>query len=406
MNHKTKEEKPEIVREKYKLIEGVVYILFLLGPLTGNVILVLFGVLSEEFNISPGSISIAIPSFMFPFAIVQLFTGAISDIKGRFPVIIFGLIIFGVGMLIAAISFSLSMFLIANILGGFGFGCVNPVLIALMTDITPRPDIPKKMGYLGSAANLGVAIGPILAGLIVLIGWRFLYLLFILITIIGIIILINLKRPPQKINKDLKIRLFLSHLSQEIRRFIIILMIVSAFLSSETYLAIIIWTSRAFTHVIDETLAGIIIGSAGIMGALSGVIIGYLIKKKGVRTAIIIGIISLYIGLIIILMINDVTSKNLLGFTTLSMLFVGIAGGSLIPSIMYYSQSLSMERRGALAGLATAGQFIGIALVPLIYEPIFNDKGIKMVYIMVFIIATFLIISFSLLYHLAKKTSK
>ncbi|MFX1323202.1 MAG: MFS transporter [Promethearchaeota archaeon] len=406
MNQEIKEKEISRMKNRSILIESIIYILFFLGPLTGNVILVLFGILSGEFDVSPSSISIAIPSFMFPFAIIQLFSGAISDIKGRVPVIIFGLSVFGVGMLVAATSSSLIMFLIANILGGFGFGFVNPVLIALMTDITPGQDIPKKMGYLGSAANLGVAIGPILAGFIVIIGWRFLYLLFILITGISLLILIGLKRAPQRTSKVSEFRLFLSHLFQELRRFVVILMIISAFLSSQTYLAIIVWTSRAFTHVIDETLAGIIIGSAGIMGASTGILIGYLIIKKGVGIAILIGIISLYIGLMILLLISDITNNNLLLFTTLGLMFIGVAGGSLIPSIMYYSQTLSKERRGALAGLATAGQFIGIALVPIIYDSTFHDKGIKMVYFTVFIISIFLIIVFSLLYTLGKRTYK
>ncbi|MFX1314449.1 MAG: MFS transporter [Promethearchaeota archaeon] len=405
MSQEIREKEVKGAHRELKIIEAIIYMLFFLGPLTGNIILVLFGVLSSEFEVSPSSVSLAIPSFMFPFAIVQLFSGAISDIKGRVPIIIFGLSIFGLGMFVAAISFSLLLYLIANVLGGIGFGFVNPVLIALITDITTGPKIPKKMGYLGSAANLGVAIGPILAGFLVIAGWRFLYLLFILVTLLGIFVLTFLKWTPQRTDKISGFRLFISHLSQEIRRFIVILLIISAFLSSQTYLAIIVWTSRAFTHIIDETLAGIIIGSAGIMGAISGIIVGYIIKKKGVRIALLIGIISLYIGIAILLTISDITRNNLLLFTMFGLMFVGISGGSLIPSIMYYSQILSKERRGALAGLATAGQFIGIALVPIIYESIFDDKGIKMVYFTVFIVAILLIISFSLLYHIGKRAS-
>ncbi|MFW9901562.1 MAG: hypothetical protein ACFFDY_09750, partial [Candidatus Thorarchaeota archaeon] len=70
-----------------KSIEFVIFLLFLLGPLTGNIINVLFGVLSADFNVTPDHILIAIPAFMFPFAITQLFSGAISDIKGRIPVL-------------------------------------------------------------------------------------------------------------------------------------------------------------------------------------------------------------------------------------------------------------------------------------------------------------------------------
>ena len=159
-----------------KLVEAIIFILYALGPLTGNVILVLFGVLSVDFSVLPNAILIAIPSFMFPFALVQLFSGAISDVKGRFPIILLGLSVFGVGMIIASFSFSLTVFIIANVLAGIGFGFVNPVLIALLTDITPGPKISKKIGLLGAVANLGVGLGPLLAGQIIEIGWRYLYL--------------------------------------------------------------------------------------------------------------------------------------------------------------------------------------------------------------------------------------
>ena len=146
-----------------KFLEFIIYMLFLFGPLTGNIIVVLFHVLSSEFNVSQDAILIAIPAFMIPFAITQLFSGVISDIKGRFPVLILGLILFGVAMLIATLSFSLEIYVVANVLGGIGFGFINPVLIALMTDISSPQNIPKKMGFLGASANLGVGLGPLIA---------------------------------------------------------------------------------------------------------------------------------------------------------------------------------------------------------------------------------------------------
>ncbi len=172
-------------KQTSKLIEVIIFILFALGPLTGNVILVLFRVLALEFSVSPNAILIAIPSFMFPFALVQLFSGAISDIIGRFLVILIGLSVFGIGMIGASLSFALRGFVIANVAAGFGFGLVNPVLIALLTDITPGPKISKKIGLLGAVANLGVGFGPLLAGLIINIGWRYLYLIFLSFTVLG-----------------------------------------------------------------------------------------------------------------------------------------------------------------------------------------------------------------------------
>jgi len=384
------------------LVEFIIYLLFALGPLTGNVILVLFGVLSAEFSVLPSDLLISIPSFMFPFAFVQLFSGAISDVKGRYTVILIGLSIFGIGMIVAAISFSLIIFILANILGGIGFGFVNPVLIALITDITPRPKISKKIGVLGAVANLAVGFGPLLAGQILIVGWRYLYIIFVIITVIGFIIIFSLKKNQPKVASKMKIREFISHLGIEIRRPVVLLLILSAFLISHTSIASIIWTSRSFTHVIPESISGVVLLIYGIMGFVSAIIAGLIIKKRGVRLALSIALISLIIaGIILVLYGNN--SFEALFLTTVGLVFMGFAGGLLFTSLMYYSQILSKERRGALAGLTTAGQFIGIAFVTITLEPFFNFGGISLVYGVILVISLILIIALSILTKLAKK---
>jgi MFS family permease len=368
-----------------RLIEIIIFILFALGPLTGNVILVLFGVLSLEFSVIPSALLIAIPSFMFPFALVQLFSGAISDIKGRFPVILFGLSIFGLGMIVASSSFSLPVFVIANILAGIGFGFVNPVLIALLTDITPGP---------GAVANLGVGFGPLLAGLIINIGWRYLYLIFLSISVLGILIIFTLRRNQSVTKSDGGIRTFFSDLAQEIRRLPVLLLVISAFLLSHTSIATVIWTSRSFTHIIPETILG--------MGFLGGILTGFTIKKKGVKLALTIGLISLFVANIILVFLGN-NSFEALPFTSLGLLFMGFAGGILMTLVMFYSQILSIERRGALAGLTTAFQFIGIAFVPMTFEPFFNSGGISLVYMIILIVSTIVLVVLILLYKFANK---
>jgi len=384
------------------LVEFIIYLLFALGPLTGNVILVLFGVLSTEFSVLPSELLITIPSFMFPFAFVQLFSGAISDVKGRYAVILLGLSIFGVGMILASFSFSLILFILANILGGIGFGFVNPVLIALITDITPGPKISKKLGILGAVANLAVGIGPLLAGQIIILSWRYLYIIFLVITGIGFIIIFSLKKRQSNNISEMDIRKFFSHLGIEIRRPVVLLLILSAFLISHTSIASIIWTSRSFTHVIPENISGVVLLLYGIMGFVSAIIAGITIKKRGIKLTLSIALISLIIAGIILVIFGDNSFEALI-LTTTGLIFMGFAGGLLFTSLMYYSQTLSQERRGALAGLTTAGQFIGIAFVTITLEPFFNSGGISLVYWAILVISLILVIALTILNKLAKK---
>lgn len=391
-------------QESKKLLQVIIYILYGLGPTTGNVILVLFGVLSREFNVNPNAILISIPAFMVPFAIIQLFSGAISDVKGRIPIILFGLILFGLGMFTAAISHSLLIFIIANILAGTGFGFVNPVLIALITDLTPPgPKIPKKMGYLGAVAALGVGLGPLFGGIIVQFNWRFIYVIFVMIVLFCLIILFSAKHPTQKHQDDFGLRTLVSHIHQEIQKLKIILMIITAFLISLTYLAIVIWTSRIFSGILEETIAGIILSFVGIAGTISGLVVGNLIKRLGIGFTLFLGMISLFISVVLLIMIGDITRSENLLYVSVCLVLAGIAGGILFPAIMYYSQIFSPERRGTLAGLATAGYFVGIALIPMIYEPFFLLGGINTVYIVILILTISLYIAIGFLFTLAKR---
>ena len=386
-----------------RFVEVIIFVLFALGPLTGNVILVLFRVLAYEFDVVENTILIAIPSFMFPFAIVQLFSGALSDVKGRFPVILLGLSVFGIGMIVASSSFSLMVFIIANVLAGIGFGFVNPVLIALLTDITPGPKISKKVGLLGAVANLGVAFGPLLAGQLIDLGWRYLYIIFLCITVLGILIIFILRKNQSVAKSDGGIRTFFSHIAQEIRRLPVVLLVISAFLLSHTSIATIIWTSRSFAEVeeISEAISGVVIALFGLMGFIAGILTGLTIKKKGLKLTLMMGLVSLFIANIILVLFGN-NSLEAIVFTSIGLVFMGFAGGILITLIMFYSQTLSKERRGALAGLTTAFQFIGIAFVPTTLEPFYNSGGISLVYIVILVISIVLLVILIFLHKFAK----
>ncbi|MFW9913638.1 MAG: hypothetical protein ACFFEU_14265, partial [Candidatus Thorarchaeota archaeon] len=69
--------------ESYQSLNIILYILFAVGPLVGNAVLVLLGAISTDFMVNPTVVLNSIPAFMFPFALFQLFSGSISDTYGR-----------------------------------------------------------------------------------------------------------------------------------------------------------------------------------------------------------------------------------------------------------------------------------------------------------------------------------
>lgn len=383
-------------------LEVVIFLLFAFGPIVGNVVLVLLAPLSLEFAVDPTAVLIAIPAFMFPFAVVQLFSGAISDVKGRFPVILAGLAIFTISSVVAVAATSLFMYALANVLGGIGFGFINPVLIALITDVTPKHEIAKKMGFLGAVASLGVGLGPLIAGQMVRYGWRSVYILFVVVTIAGIIAFAVMRRHHRSEGVGGGLQELLNNLSLEMRRPVVILLVITAFFVPLTYLAILIWTARALTGIINEATIGIILSMVGFSGAAAGISMGYIMKRFGVLVAIATGLVTLLIGVLILIGFSDFTAIGVLIYIAVALLLIGFAGGMLFPAVIFYSQVISPERSGTLAGAVTAFQFTGVALVPFIYAPFFV-QSIQAVYLAILVASIMLILIITALYFVARR---
>lgn len=297
------------------------------------------------------------------------------------------------------------MFTFANVLAGIGFGFVNPVLIALVTDITPGSNIPKKMGYLGAVANLGIGIGPLVAAQFIVIGWRYLYLLFIIIIVLSLLILYKVKKPPFIKSPEVGIRSLFINIGKEIKRPVIVLLIIASFLTSQIFLGTIIWTSRAYTGVIEESISGIILAGVGLAGAISAYLTGPMLKKLGPQLTLIIGMSLELIAIIILLLFGNIDNPQNIWFSIFGMLLTGAAVGIFFPYILFHSQTLSKERRGVLAGLASVSQFISVALIPTTYELSFHVGGISTVYYSIFIVFLIFLIVLVIFSISAKKNN-
>jgi len=373
-------------------MEVSAYVLFAIGPLVGNAVLVLLGAIASDFSLDPTQILIAVPAFMIPFAAVQLFSGAISDIKGRIPVILFGLVFYGVGLVLVSVSPDLFFFTFGYALAGFGFGFVNPVLIALITDYTSPSEIQGKMGIIGALATTMVGLGPAIAGQMVIYGWRLFYTTFVIIAFLVAVIL-GVSRPENSgIETEDGLANLIQTFSQELKRPDVLLMMLSGFLISASYGGITIWTSRGLTGSFPPAVVGGVLMFLGVTGLIAGLSISRIVTKFGERTALGVGLLSLFTSLLILISVGDITRQASLVFVALAVLILGWAAGSLSPVVLATSQKLSPERRGALAGLLTFSMFVGNAVVPTFYEPFFVS-GMRSVYSAILVMSVLLLVT-------------
>jgi EmrB/QacA subfamily drug resistance transporter len=130
--------------------------------------------------------------------------GKLSDVFGRRPLYIFGIIVFLVGSLMS--SFSTSMIMLAGFRAfqGIGAGALMSLPLAIMGDILAPRERAKYQGYFLAVFGVSSVIGPLVGGLFAganqilwITGWRWVFLINIPIGIVALLMVIAFLHLPK-----------------------------------------------------------------------------------------------------------------------------------------------------------------------------------------------------------------
>ncbi|HET7296456.1 MAG TPA: MFS transporter, partial [Gemmatimonadales bacterium] len=133
----------------------------LLGPMAGTGMVTLVPVLSDVYGVSVGAVALAITAYTTPFALVQLFSGSVSQLlSGRLTAVI-GYVIFASASLGCALAPSFAFFIIFRLVQGVGAAFLFPILMALVGEVVAPERLGRAMGALGVTQTLGLTVGPL-----------------------------------------------------------------------------------------------------------------------------------------------------------------------------------------------------------------------------------------------------
>ena len=153
-----------------------------------------------ELDASSSQLQWIVDSYLLVFAVLLLIAGTLGDRFGRKKALTVGLLIFGAGSVLAAMSGSSTELIASRALMGVGAAAIMPTTLSILTNIFPEDERPKAIAIWAAVSGMGIAIGPISGGwLIEHFAWSSIFLVNIPIVAAGLIagaILIPESRDP------------------------------------------------------------------------------------------------------------------------------------------------------------------------------------------------------------------
>lgn len=170
---------------RYDLVKGVCVFRFV-SAFSIGAIMSFIPIYAAGLEITPAGIGILLSVNIVLAGLFQPFFGSFADRRNRVQLVFWGNIIFSVALLLVPYAGSFRSLLILNFIMGTGGAIALPASLTMLTDIGREEGMGSILGVYNSAMSLGMATGPIVAGVVMdMIGVSQIFTLSAVISIIG-----------------------------------------------------------------------------------------------------------------------------------------------------------------------------------------------------------------------------
>ncbi len=172
-----------------------------LGPFSIDTYLPAFSGIAASLGATPAQMQQTLSAYLFGFALMNLFHGALSDSFGRRPVVLIGLALFTLASLGCALSQTIGQLVFFRALQGMSAGAGVVISRAIIRDMCPPDEAQRLMSQVTIFFGVAPAIAPVLGGfLFVHLGW---HSIFWLLVGVGVLLFgINLRYLPETLHAD------------------------------------------------------------------------------------------------------------------------------------------------------------------------------------------------------------
>jgi ACDE family multidrug resistance protein len=367
----------------------------------GNSMLIpVFSNIQSVYGISPSKVGLLITLFSFPAALMIPIAGFLADRIGRKKVIIFSLLLYGIGGilsgLVAIMDGSFSLLLGTRVIQGIGAAGTAPIAMVLTSDLFESAERGKALGTIEAANGMGKVLSPILGSMIALISWYAMFFVFPILCIPAAISLWRLIQEP-KVDNAPTVHVYMDQIKHIFRhhgRWLSIAFYVGAvtmFTMFGTLLALSDFLENSFG--LSGIKKGLFLAIPLLALCITSYTTGKHIKDQisKMKHLILFGLILLTIPLLVVPWTQH--PYLLIGLFAV----IGVGAGFILPCLnTMITSAIRMKERGMITSLYSSVRFFGVALGPPVFgalssKPMLLYFGTSALILLAFILSFVLI---------------
>lgn len=167
-------------------LAALLAVLGMLGPFSIDTYIPAFSGIAKALNATPVEMQQTLSAYLFGFAFMNLFHGALADSFGRRPVVLWGIAVFTVASAGCALSQTIGQLVFFRALQGLSTGAGIVVSRAVIRDMFPPAQAQQVMSQVTIYFGVAPAIAPMVGGwLFVHAGW---HSIFWFLTGVGVVL--------------------------------------------------------------------------------------------------------------------------------------------------------------------------------------------------------------------------
>ena len=175
----------------------------MLGPFSIDTYLPAFAGISKSIGASPVEMQQTLSAYLFGFAVMNLFHGALSDSFGRRPVVLWGIALFTLASAGCALSNNIGALVFWRAVQGMSAGAGVVVSRAVIRDMFHPADAQRVMSQVTIYFGVAPAVAPMVGGfLFIHVGW---HAIFWFLTLVGVVLWVaNYRLLPETLHDGFK----------------------------------------------------------------------------------------------------------------------------------------------------------------------------------------------------------